>query len=62
MNHCYFLTQKNYSFGKLTGIRCKKDATVEETKNGRTCHFCKVHSYTYERFEGAAAGPGYIPA
>ena len=75
MNRCYFLNQKNYSFGKLTGagvpsvsfgrligVRCRKEATVEEPKNGRSYHFCTVHSYTAERFVGAGAGPGYIPA
>ena len=62
MNRCYFLNQKNYSFGKLIGVRCRKEATVEEPKNGRSYHFCTVHSYTAERFVGAGAGPGYIPA
>ena len=61
--NCYFLNQKHYNLeGKLIGTRCKKEAAITETKNGRTAQFCKVHSYTVERFEGAAAGPGYIPA
>ena len=54
MENCYFLNQRNYSIsGALKGVRCNKEATVEEAKNGRIYHFCAVHSYTADRFVGA---------
>ena len=55
VSRCQFLNQKNYSIdGKLQGVRCKKEATVHQSKNGRSYHFCTVHSYTMERFVGAS--------
>ena len=63
MENCYFLNQRNYSIsGALKGVRCNKEATVEETKTGRIYHFCAVHSYTADRFVGAGQDPGYIPS
>ena len=62
---CQYLNQRNHSFGKLTGAQCKKEANFPEVKNHGTPEatwfwFCKVHSYTADRFIGARNQSGYI--
>mgnify|MGYP003142152534 CR=1 FL=1 len=48
---CQFLNQKRLDLdGKLRGVWCTNEATVHQSKNGRSYDFCTVHSYTVERF------------
>ena len=48
---CQFLNQKHLALaGKLRGVWCTNEATVHQSKNGRSYDFCPVHSYTVERF------------
>jgi len=63
---CQYLNQRNHSFGKLTGVQCKSESEVKEKVNAspvfgpRSYEWCKVHSYTADRFIGARNQSGYI--
>ena len=57
---CEFMNQRHYNLeNKLIGVRCRHEATVSERfvdrprRSVQVYHWCKVHSYTVERFGGA---------
>ena len=56
---CEFMNQRHYNLeNKLIGVRCRHEATVSERREvpGRSVqvyHWCKVDSYTADRFVGA---------
>ena len=61
---CEYMNQRHYNLeNKLIGVRCRHEATVYQTIGNvafakdpdsvRIYHFCKVDSYTADRFVGA---------
>ena len=57
---CEYMNQKHYNLAnELVGVRCGNEATVSERfvdrprRSVQVYHWCKVHSYTVDRFTGA---------